>query len=172
MLTTILIYLLTVVEILTSILLVGIILLQKPKSQGAGLAFGAGMGESLFGSQVGNVLTRTTVILAIVFLVNTTLLALLGASRKGQASVTDRMPTPAGAPAARPGAPLTPPPMNATPEEPLAPAEPITGVPSAVEPVAPVVPPAGAEAAPPAVPSSPSAAPETPAGGGASPPGQ
>jgi protein translocase SecG subunit len=42
-----------------------------------GMAFGAGVGESLFGAQVGNVLTRITIILGIVFLVNTTLLGLL-----------------------------------------------------------------------------------------------
>jgi len=103
--TSILTYLLIVVELLCSILLIGVILLQRAKGQGIGLAFGSGMGESLFGSQVGSVLTRTTVILAIVFLVNTTLLAVLGSSRK-QKSVIDSI-RPA-VPAAESPSPMVP----------------------------------------------------------------
>jgi preprotein translocase subunit SecG len=99
-------YLLVFVEVVCSLLLVGVILLQKTKGQGVGMAFGAGMGESLFGSQVGNVLTRTTVILAIVFLVNTTLLAVVGGSRRRE-SVAERISNEQGALPA-PG-PMTPP---------------------------------------------------------------
>jgi len=69
--------LLIVVEVATSLLLIGVILLQKTKSEGLGLAFGAGMGETLFGSRAGNVLTKITVILAMVFLANTTILGVL-----------------------------------------------------------------------------------------------
>ena len=56
-------YLLVTIEVLCSLLLIGVILLQRTKAQGAGLAFGANVGESMFGSQVGNVLTRTTVVI-------------------------------------------------------------------------------------------------------------
>lgn len=70
--------LLMVVEVLCAFLLIIIILMQKSKSQGVGMAFGGQMGESLFGSQMGNVLTKATVILAVVFLLNTLLLARLG----------------------------------------------------------------------------------------------
>lgn len=90
-------YLLLTLEVVTSLLLIGCILIQKTKSQGMGLAFGGGMGETLFGSQVGNVLTRVTVVLAIVFLVNTTVLALLGTQRVG-GSVTDGIPVVAPSP--------------------------------------------------------------------------
>jgi len=69
--------LLIVVEIVTSLLLIGVILLQKSKSEGLGLAFGSGMGESLFGSRAGNVLTKITVTLAMVFLANTAFLGML-----------------------------------------------------------------------------------------------
>ena len=69
--------LLIVIEVATSVMLVGLILLQKSKDQGMGLAFGAGMGEALFGSRAGNVLTRATVILACVFLATTMLLAIV-----------------------------------------------------------------------------------------------
>ena len=74
----VIVFLLTTVNVVSAIMLLGVILIQKSKSQGAGLAFGGTMGESMFGAQMGNVLTKTTVILAIVFLLNTTLLALIG----------------------------------------------------------------------------------------------
>ena len=110
---------LTVLEVLTCLLLVGVILLQKSKSEGlGGLAFGAGMGESLFGSRAGDVLTKITTVLAIVFLANTTLLALV--QTPGTAStVVDRFieEERRSAPAA-PGAiqtkPLTPSPAAPT----------------------------------------------------------
>jgi len=70
-------YLLIVVEVLVGLMLIGVILLQRSKDQGLGLAFGAGMGESLFGSQAVNVLVRITVILAAVFFLNTMVLARL-----------------------------------------------------------------------------------------------
>lgn len=79
--------LLIALEIMCSFLLIGAVLLQRTKGQGMGLAFGGGMGEALFGAQVGNVLTKATVILITVFVVNTTILALLGVREAG--SVTD-----------------------------------------------------------------------------------
>jgi len=112
-------YLLVFVEVVCGLLLIGVILLQRTKGQGVGLAFGSGMGESLFGSRVGNVLTKTTVVLGIVFLVNTTLLALLETGRR-QESVTDAVsdraaPAPQQAlpPVAPVPAPATPAPLPA-----------------------------------------------------------
>jgi preprotein translocase subunit SecG len=69
--------LLILVEVVTCLLLVGVILLQKSKSEGLGLAFGAGVGETLFGSRAGNVLTKITVTLGLVFLANTALLGMI-----------------------------------------------------------------------------------------------
>jgi len=105
-------YFLLFVEVLCCLLLIGVILLQRSRSQGAGLAFGAGMGETLFGAQAGNVLTKTTVILAAVFLLNTTFLAYLQTRRGGaKRSVADRIePLPAPAP---PRAPPQPAPLPA-----------------------------------------------------------
>ena len=97
MLIHVIITLLGIVEAICGVLLVAIILLQKSRSHGAaaGLAFGAGMGESLFGAQATNVLQKITVVLATVFLVNTTLLAFLGSRRhrEGGRSVTDSLPS-------------------------------------------------------------------------------
>jgi preprotein translocase subunit SecG len=102
-------YLLVVVEVLVSMLLIFVILLQRSKSQGMGIALGGQMGEQLFGSQMGNVLTRATVVLGIIFFVNTTLLAYLSAGRR-TTSIVDKIPSASGRPAA--AAPVTPGPLN------------------------------------------------------------
>ncbi|MEN8261235.1 MAG: preprotein translocase subunit SecG [Pseudomonadota bacterium] len=70
-----------VVEVLCCLLLIGLVLLQKSKNEGLGLAFGAGAGESLFGARAGNVLSRATVILGIVFMANSLLLGVLFAQK-------------------------------------------------------------------------------------------
>ena len=73
----ILIGFLYVLEVIVCFLLGGVILLQKPKEGGLGVSFGGGMGEALFGAQMGNVLTKTTIILGSVFLINTLVLSRL-----------------------------------------------------------------------------------------------
>ena len=90
--------LLIVVEIITAALLICVILVQKSKEQGMGLAFGAGMGEALFGAQAANVLTKITIVLAVVFLVCTTVLAMLYTS-SGPRSVVAGMPDSVAVPA-------------------------------------------------------------------------
>lgn len=53
--------LLTIVLVLTSLLLLLLILIQLPKKEsGAGLAFGAGTSDALFGAGSGTVLSRIT----------------------------------------------------------------------------------------------------------------
>lgn len=106
---SILISLLLIVEVLSAFLLVVVILAQKSKDQGLGMAFGSGMGESLFGSRAGNVLTRMTVTLATVFMLTTIVLGVLFAKGKGThtGSVMDKagsLPAPV-APAAPMAAP-------------------------------------------------------------------
>ncbi|MBQ9344786.1 MAG: preprotein translocase subunit SecG [Kiritimatiellae bacterium] len=109
----IIISLLLVVEVITAFLLVLVILAQKSKDQGLGMAFGSGMGESLFGSRAGNVLTRMTVVLAIIFMISTIVLGMLYAKKgkSGIGSVMDDIaatPPPAAQtaqPAALPAAP-------------------------------------------------------------------
>ena len=109
--------LLIVVEAIISLLLIGVILLQRSKSEGLGLAFGAGMGETLFGSRAGNVLTRVTIILASLFLVNTLVLANLFARR--EASLVERgLPGTEAPPAAEePWEPASAPDVDANLEE-------------------------------------------------------
>jgi len=89
----ILIGFLYVLEVVVCFLLGGVILLQKPKEGGLGVSFGGGMGEALFGAQMGNVLTKATIILGSVFLLNTLVLSRL-TSHVGT-SVMEGVKTPA-----------------------------------------------------------------------------
>jgi len=120
---------LILIEIISSILLIVIILLQRSKSEGLGLAFGSQMGESLFGARAGNVLVKATVWLGIIFMVNTTVLAKVyskGSSRSlvsessVPAPIERQVPAqvPVGQPANQPLAPTVP--MSA-PVTPMAP---------------------------------------------------
>jgi preprotein translocase subunit SecG len=134
--------LLIIVEIVTSVLLIGVILLQKSKDEGLGLAFGAGVGESLFGSRAGNVLSKITIGLAIVFLVNTLLIGLiLRDSHAPSGSVTDRLPEEASVPAAAV-------PSQAEPAAPISPAPAVEGTAPSALPTAPAAAPAPAPVAP------------------------
>lgn len=99
------------IEIVSALLLIGIILLQKTKDEGLGLAFGAGVGETLFGSRAGNVLTKITVTLAGIFLLNTLAIGYIAAGRVGTGSVVDRLPVQQQA-APMQAAPGTPAPMG------------------------------------------------------------
>jgi preprotein translocase subunit SecG len=93
------------IEIICSVLLIGLILLQKSKDEGLGLAFGVGVGETLFGSRAGNVLTKITIGLAALFLVNTVLIGLTYRGGATTGSVTDALPAdrPAAAQPVTPG---------------------------------------------------------------------
>lgn len=109
---------LLIVEVLSAFLLVVVILAQKSKDQGLGMAFGSGMGESLFGSRAGNVLTRMTVTLSVVFMITTIFLGILFArGTGGTGSVMDKAdsqaPLAPDVPAAAPmAAPAQPAPMT------------------------------------------------------------
>ena len=82
--------LLTIVDVVCALLLVGVILLQRSRSEGmGGMTFGAGMGEALFGSRTGNVLTRATITLAAIFLGSSLLLAVINPSSAGSRSIID-----------------------------------------------------------------------------------
>lgn len=68
------------VVIIVALLLIGLILIQQSKSGGFGSTFG-GVGESVFGAQAVNHLSKLTVILTTVFFVLTLLLAALSGQR-------------------------------------------------------------------------------------------
>jgi preprotein translocase subunit SecG len=130
---------LIVFEVIVSVLLVGLILIQKSKDEGLGMAFGSGVGETLFGSRAGNVLTKLTIGLAIAFLINTTILSLVFTRSSASASsLVDWLPAgpaPAQAPAPGPGPAPTAPLLPAATAPAAAPAAPLT--PAAPAPAAP-----------------------------------
>ena len=92
-------FVLVAVEVISSLLLIIIILVQKSKSEGLGLAFGSGMGEALFGSRAGNVLTKPRSSSPRYSLANT-LLSIVAGSRGGRSwPSAGRMAAPMAAPA-------------------------------------------------------------------------
>ena len=91
------------VQVLSALVMIGLILIQHGKGADMGAAFGGGSAGSLFGaSGSANFLSRTTAILAAVFFASTLALAYLGNARPvSSGSVLDGAavvsPAPAGA---------------------------------------------------------------------------
>ena len=65
-----------------SILLTLLVLMQKPRSEGLGAAFGGSFTDSIFGAQTSDVLTKGTIWLGSTFMVLTLILALLYSHRQ------------------------------------------------------------------------------------------
>ena len=66
-----------VLFVLVAALMVLVILMQRPKSEGLGAAFGAGVTENIFGAQTTNVLVKFTTWLAGIFFALTFALSVL-----------------------------------------------------------------------------------------------
>jgi preprotein translocase subunit SecG len=90
------------IDMLVAVLMTLVILMQRPKSEGLGAAFGGGVTENIFGAQTTNVLTKFTGWLAGIFFVLTFVLGILYAQRSSSDSSLRRelmaMPTAAPAP--------------------------------------------------------------------------
>lgn len=101
---SILINVLIAFHVLVCLLMVGIVLMQRPKNEGLGAAFGGGMTENIFGAQTTHVLQKFTVWLGIIFFALTLLLAILYAKRgTGETTIQKELlgqPMPAAATAA------------------------------------------------------------------------
>jgi preprotein translocase subunit SecG len=95
-----------------ALLMLLVILMQRPKSEGLGAAFGGGVTENIFGAQTTNVLTKITGWLAAFFFILTFALSILYAHRGNSPSTlgervkvgavpvtTTASPTPGAAPA-------------------------------------------------------------------------
>jgi preprotein translocase subunit SecG len=138
---TILINILLGVYVFIALLMVLVILMQRPKSEGLGAAFGGGVTENIFGAQTTNVLTKITGWLAALFFLLTFALSILyahkgntqsGLSRElmkdlppagatasptpnaTPAATADGSPTPGPSPAASAGASSTPGPTQSS----------------------------------------------------------
>src|ERR1700758_4317534 len=76
-----LINLLLVFFVLVALLMVLVILMQRPKSEGLGAAFGGGVTENIFGAQTTNVLVKFTSWLVAIFFALTFVLSILYAHK-------------------------------------------------------------------------------------------
>jgi preprotein translocase subunit SecG len=97
-----------------------VILMQRPKSEGLGAAFGGGVTENIFGAQTTNVLTKITGWLAAIFFLLTFVLSILYAHKgSSKSELTERvrqtapLPTATASPSPSPGASSTPGPPGA-----------------------------------------------------------
>src|SRR4051794_37887584 len=78
---SILITVLLAVWMIVALLMILVTLMQRPKSEGLGAAFGGGVTENIFGAQTTNVLVKFTGYLAASFFILTFLLSILYARR-------------------------------------------------------------------------------------------
>ncbi len=89
---TILINVLLTLDLLVALLMILVILMQRPKSEGLGAAFGGGVTENIFGAQTTNVLTKFTGWLAGIFFICTFVLSILYAQRSfGRSTLSRRL---------------------------------------------------------------------------------
>jgi preprotein translocase subunit SecG len=113
----ILITVLTVIHILVTIAMVGVILIQRSEGGGLGIGGGGGGGGGMSGFMTGrgaaNVLTRATAVLAGLFIVSSLALTLLATGGR-ERSIMD---APTQAPVSAPAAPQAP--ANTAPSAPV-----------------------------------------------------
>jgi preprotein translocase subunit SecG len=99
------------IYVFVAVLMMLIILMQRPKSEGLGAAFGGGVTENIFGAQTTNVLTKVTGWLAAIFFLLTFFLSILYARKANRPSNLTRDviagSTPIPAASATPGATAT-----------------------------------------------------------------
>lgn len=99
---------LTAVEVIVCLLLILVVLMQRPRQEGLGASFGDAAASQVWGAQTTNVLQKFTVYLAVLLFVLTLLLAVL-VSRAQNGSKTEKIFGDA--------APATAAPADATPDE-------------------------------------------------------
>ena len=68
---------LTAVEVIVSLLLILVVLMQRPRQEGLGASFGDAAASQVWGAQTTNVLQKFTVYLAIILFALTTLFSLI-----------------------------------------------------------------------------------------------
>src|SRR5438067_12303052 len=76
--------------VFVALLMILVILMQRPKSEGLGAAFGGGVTENIFGAQTTNVLTKITGWLAAIFFLLTFFLSILYARKANSPSNLSR----------------------------------------------------------------------------------
>ena len=115
----IVIKILLVIHVLVSLLIILLVLMQRPKNEGLGAAFGGGATDQLFGAQTTNVLQTITRWLGGIFFALTLLLSVLYVKKGGgRNAVQDKLTAPTVIPALptpAPDLPALPPGVTPTP---------------------------------------------------------
>ncbi|MBJ7325916.1 MAG: preprotein translocase subunit SecG [Chthoniobacterales bacterium] len=106
---SVLISIIVAFHVLVCLLMVVVVLMQRPKNEGLGAAFGGGMTENIFGAQTTHVLQKFTVWLGVVFFAITLLLAVIYAKRgSGETAIQKELLGGPTVPAAAPKAAAAP----------------------------------------------------------------
>ena len=114
---------LLIIHLFVTLALIGVVLIQRSEGGGLGIGSSQGMGSFMSGRGTANLLTRTTAILATIFMVLSLVLALLSRGTSVSTSILDT-PPPVSAPA-QPAPPSgSPAPMTAPAAPTPAPAAP------------------------------------------------
>jgi preprotein translocase subunit SecG len=107
---------LLIVHLFVTLALIGVVLIQRSEGGGLGIGSSQGMGAFMSGRGTANLLTRTTAILAVIFMTLSLMLALLNRGTTGVGHSLLEGPPPASAPA-----PNTQTPPPAAPKGPAVP---------------------------------------------------
>ena len=89
---------LLIIHLFVTLALIGVVLIQRSEGGGLGIGSSQGMGSFMSGRGTANLLTRTTAILATIFMVLSLVLALLSRGTSVSTSILDT-PPPVSAPA-------------------------------------------------------------------------
>jgi preprotein translocase subunit SecG len=124
-------WILTCIQVFSSLVIVGLVLLQRGKGAEAGAGFGAGASGTVFGARgATTALSRATAVFAAIFMINSLALAYLGTSttkqEEAQKTILDQAAAPPAKPAPAPGgsapSPVPTAPAGAAPTQAPAPA--------------------------------------------------
>ena len=100
---------LTILQVISAVSIVGLVLLQRGKGADAGAGFGAGASGTVFGARGATTgLSRMTAIFAAIFMINSLCLTYLFQrdARVQPESILDKVPVTTTAPAPAPAAPI------------------------------------------------------------------
>lgn len=145
----VLLYFLLTLHILTCLLIVLVVLMQRPRSEGLGAAFGGGMTENIFGAQTTHVLAKFTTWLGGIFFLLTLALAMVYARINSNETAIQRQLLEAPAPvetSATPAPTAAPEPAPQAAESASGESAPSNPEPGTVAPTDPIVQPAAPEA--------------------------
>src|SRR5215470_5818963 len=96
-------WILTCIQVFSSLVIVGLVLIQRGKGAEAGAGFGAGASGTVFGARgATTALSRATAVFAAIFMINSLALAYLGTSSSKQQEVQKTILDQAAAPPAKP----------------------------------------------------------------------